>query len=202
MAAAKNETEPSKVSARSISDRFLRAFHFSVLGWETLYAPGHYGDTDWVVAEELKEPGAVIKFGIDQRDHPALDVVSLTVQQAQEIYYEGSRDWSGRVVGGQWSKIRGNFLNEDEWALALFDCVINPGPVALNWIQEILGIRSDGVIGPISLLAINNAGLKELRALLAKRDLYYQTRGPWADKARLGWLARNRDLKNELGVGS
>lgn len=191
------------------SDKFLRAFKFSVLGWEAVYQtrdsegkrhPEWYGDPAHVITELVKnDPGGATKFGIDQRDHPSVDVRNLTLETAMEIFHDGTRDLHGHLEGGEWSRIRGDELN-DKWAIALFDCTINPGMVSVHWAQEILGLRSDGVIGPKSIAAINGATDKQLRVLLTKRDLYYQTRGSWANSFKKGWAERNNDLRRELGL--
>jgi lysozyme family protein len=186
--------------AYSNSGKFLRAFKFSVLGWECVFQHGHYGDANFVVAENVKgDPGGVTKWGIDQRDHPSVDVRALGLEQAQDIFHDGTRDLHGHLEGGEWTRICGEEL-EDDWSLALFDCAVNPGLVSVHWAQEILGLRSDGKVGPLTIAAINAAGDKELRTLLAKRDLYYESRGAWANDFKEGWHDRNAALKAEIGL--
>jgi len=176
------------------TEKFLSAFKFTVLEWECVYRRDGV-----VVAEKVKgDPGGTTKYGIDQRDHPSVDVLNLTLEGAQKIYHDGTRDLHGHLEGGEWTRIRGDDLNDD-WSLALFDCAVNPGMVSVHWTQEILGQRSDGVIGPKTIAAINDSGDKELRTLLAKRDLYYTTRGAWANQFKPGWLNRNNALKRALG---
>jgi lysozyme family protein len=184
------------------SEKFLRAFKFSILGWEAVYASGHDGDPRFVVPENVAgDPGGVTKFGIDQRDHPSLDVRMLTLEQAQEVFHDGTRDLHGHLEGGEWSRIRGDDL-KDDWATALFDCSVNPGMVSVHWAQEIIGEYSDGKVGPLTIAAINRSGDKELHALLLRRDLYYTTRGPRFNKFKKGWHDRNTALKGLLGFES
>lgn len=182
------------------SEKFQRGFKFSVLGWECVFAKGHYGDPNFVITENVVgDPGGATKFGIDQRDHPSVDVRNLTLETAMEIFHDGTRDLRGHLEGGEWSRIRGDDLQE-KWALALFDCAINPGFVSIHWAQEIFGEKSDGTIGPRSIAAINAAGDEQLRVLLAKRDMYYVTRAPRFDKFKKGWSDRNNALRKELGL--
>src|ERR1043166_3750336 len=158
------------------------------MGWEAVYAKGHYGDPDYVITELVKnDPGGATKFGIDQRDHPAIDVKSLDLNGAMIVFHDGTRDLHGVLEGGEWTRIRGDDLS-DSWSLALFDCAINPGMVAVHWAQEILGLVSDGKLGPKTIAAVNAAQDRHLVAFLMKRDAYYLSRGPWANDFRAGWL--------------
>lgn len=173
-----------------INSKFIRAFKFSVLGWEAVYSRGHYGDPAHVIAENVDgDPGGVTKWGIDKKNNPTLDITNLTLADAIKHFHEG-----------EWTKIHGDALPEP-WAVALFDIAINPGLICIHWTQDILGIHADGVIGPVTIGAINAARPALLRALFAKRDIYYQTRGRWADKFRQGWLDRNQALRNSLNLG-
>lgn len=182
------------------TDKFLRAFKFSVLEWEAVYQKGHDGDPDFVVTErDPRDPGGATRFGIDQRDHPSVDVPSITLAQAQAIFHDGAQNLRGEIEGGEWTRVRGDDLS-DKWSLALFDCAINPGLACKHWVQEILGLGSDGIFGPITIAAINSADDDALRTFLKRRDTYYKTRGAWADSFVKGWLARNTALKRELAL--
>ena len=168
------------------TDKFLRAFKFSVLEWEAVYQKGHDGDPDFVVTErDPRDPGGATRFGIDQRDHPSVDVPSITLAQAQAIFHDGAQNLRGEIEGGEWTRVRGDDLS-DKWSLALF--------------EEILGLGSDGIFGPITIAAINSADDDALRTFLKRRDTYYKTRGAWADSFVKGWLARNTALKRELAL--
>jgi lysozyme family protein len=184
-----------RASGVAFSEKFKRAFRFTVMEWEAVYVH------NTVVAEKVKnDPGGTTKYGIDQRDHPSVDVMNLTLEQAERIYHDGVKsDLSGRhLEGGEWFRIRGDDLIED-WAIALFDCAVNPGLVSIHWAQEIVGIRADGIVGPVSIAAINSAGDDALQVLLTKRDRYYLSRGSWAKDFKEGWLNRNNALRRELG---
>ena len=118
------------------SEKFLRAFKFSVLGWEAVFEKGHYGDPARVVTELVKgDPGGATKFGIDQRDHPSIDVRTLTLDGAMQVFHDGTRDLHGHLEGGEWTRIRGDDLNDD-WSLAMFDMAVNPG---MNWSKMKVG---------------------------------------------------------------
>ncbi|MDZ4287813.1 MAG: hypothetical protein U0984_07635, partial [Prosthecobacter sp.] len=64
--------------------RFLNAVTF-VLDHETVFKRGHHGDYAQAIAENVSgDPGGVTKFGIDQRSHPNLDIVNLSLIEARE----------------------------------------------------------------------------------------------------------------------
>jgi lysozyme family protein len=164
-----------------------------------VYAHGHYGDPAHVIAENVDgDPGGVTKWGIDKENHPDIDVVNLTLADAIKIYHDGIHGPHG-FQGGEWAKIHGDALPEP-WAIAMFDIAINPGLICIHWAQEIIGAHADGVIGPVTIAAITGAKPVHLRALLYKRDVYYQSRGRWADKFQEGWSDRNNALRKELGL--
>jgi lysozyme family protein len=180
------------------SDKFLRAFTFSVLGWEAVYAKGHDDDPAFVISENVpNDPGGLTKFGIDQRSHPDVDIRNLTLEQAQQIFHDGRQ--AAITEGGEWTKINGDAL-PDKWSLALFDCAINPGLACILWAQELVGEKTDGIVGPLTIAALAKADDKALSVFLKKRDLYYLTRGSWAKGFEAGWRDRNDALRKELSL--
>ena len=74
------------------SDLFRRALKFT-LPWECVFAAGHDGDYDYVLAEDVDgDPGGTTKFGIDQASHPSIQVEYLNLPRAMEIYWK--REWA------------------------------------------------------------------------------------------------------------
>jgi lysozyme family protein len=47
-------------------------------------------------------------------------------------------------------------LTYQEMANQFYDAVINPGPISVKALQGLVGVNQDGVIGQMSLDAINN----------------------------------------------
>ena len=87
----------------SYPSAFIKALE-RVFADESGYTPG------------LDDPGGPTKFGISQRQYPALDIHSLTRAEAAAIYY---RDW--------WLRFDFAALPEAIGA-KLFDLAINMGP--------------------------------------------------------------------------
>ena len=84
----------------------------------------------------------------------------------------------------------------DPYVLALaFDCAVNHGPHrVIRWLQQAVGVVDDGVLGPVSEVAINTAEPVRLyQRLLARRIVFY---GEIVSRDRsqaafiLGWLRR------------
>jgi lysozyme family protein len=98
------------------------------------------------------DPGGETKYGICKRSYPAIDIKSLTLEQAKGIYY---CEW--------WLRLRCNDIDNDQVAQKLLDTAVNVGKAAgVKILQKALcdvglKVAIDGVIGPKTLDAINRA---------------------------------------------
>ena len=97
-----------------------------------------------------------------------------------------------------WAKVRGDDLVHQGVAESLFDFAVNAGgATAIKLAQIVAGVTSDGVLGPVSIKAIN--ALREdyfrphyaMAKLARYRDIVTKDRGQM--KFLLGWI--NRTLK-------
>lgn len=88
------------------------------------------------------DPGGATNYGISQRAYPELDIENLTREGAMKIYL---KDY--------WLKVRADKLPQD-LRLMVFDCAVNQGvSTARKTLQKVLGVKVDGIIGPITLKA-------------------------------------------------
>lgn len=170
-----------------MTDRFDKCADF-VLKHETEY--DRHGRV--IVEHDPNDPGGTTKYGIDQRDHPKVDVASLTRDEAKAIYH-----------ALEWTKGHCDQLPKP-WDLVVFDSCVNPGlGWALKALQAAVGAKADGVIGPKTIAAVKAAGVDALEAYLGAREDYYRKlpakrRGkPFRDRFLKGWLARVTDLRTE-----
>jgi lysozyme family protein len=171
-----------KPEASIESPRFRRALEF-VLKWETVFdrkgKPVAENDSD--------DPGGLTKFGIDQRSHPNVDIRGLTRDIAAAIYH---RDY--------WLPVRAHELPAPVGEI-VFDIAVNSGKArAVKWLQEFLGVKTDGFIGPVTLATAHKADSTDLSGkLIARRAAFYRSiaRGRKA-KFLKGWLNRNVALSN------
>lgn len=131
------------------------------------------------------DPGGETRYGISKRSYPDIDIKSLTIAQAREIY---RRDF--------WEKPGFSQIQDPELAGKVFDLGVNIGTArAAKFLQGAANIfeaklKVDGIIGPMSLRWIN--GFKHPKALISALEIlagnYYIRLG----KARFlaGWLIR------------
>jgi lysozyme family protein len=178
-----------------MNTRFTESLNF-VLAHECVYAPGHYGDLDYVITEDVPgDGGGLTKFGIDQAGHPGVDIASLTLDGARHLYQQG-----------EWNAVQGDALPAG-WDTAAFDCCVNNGSgEAIRLLQSTLSnVSVDGDLGPKTLAALNAAaGRPELlRMYLLARCGYYRrivANHPGDGKFLRGWLNRVNDLASFLQI--
>lgn len=92
------------------------------------------------------------------------DVRELTETEAREIYR------FQYIHNPRFDQIQSPML-----AGLVIDCGVNHGTKrAARWLQEAAGVTSDGVIGPVTLQAVNSGNASHLyRAVLARRFRFY-----------------------------
>ncbi len=132
------------------------------------------------------DPGGETRWGINKRDHPEVDIRRLTKEGAKAIYFSH-----------YWKPSSADKL-PPRTAWAIMDCAVNSGRVrAIQWMQELLGVAADGVIGPVTLRAAHAYGDAMLaNRILARREKYYRSLATQTRFKRYlrGWLNRNNDL--------
>lgn len=125
------------------------------------------------------DPGLETKYGISHRAHPDVDIKSLTLDQAKEIY---RRDY--------WQAARCDSMPERIGHL-VFDCAVHHGvKTAIKLLQRALKVADDGEFGPVTrgqLLARDTNETADL--LMAHRMLYLMTCSAWPTY-RVGWAKR------------
>lgn len=138
-----------------------------------------------------KDAGGETKYGISKRSYPNVDIKNLTVEDATAIYY---RDW--------WSAHPYEQMNHDQLAAKVFDTAINMGAKrAHRFLQEAANkagakLTVDGVIGPLSIKAINalngDAILDNFRKSQEQYYLDLIAARPSQVKFKNGWIKRAR----------
>lgn len=166
-------------------DRFDVCVQF-VLARETEYTK----DGRVKIERDPSDPGGTTKYGIDQRSHPGVDIAGLSRYEAEEIYR-----------AGEWKACRCADLKAP-WDLVIFDSAVNLGKAwPIKAAQSIAGVKVDGVIGPVTVAAINKLPRAAVRTFLTAREDYYRAlpakkKGlPFRDRFLAGWLDRVRLLR-------
>jgi lysozyme family protein len=118
---------------------------------------------------------------------PPRHVSKITSAEVQNLYYED-----------YYLPLQAHILPEP-LAIALFDTAVNVGVGrATKLLQQEIGVRADGRIGPRTRAALNRAPLREtIRGLLERRRLFYRH---LAQNERYsiflrGWLRRVSELE-------
>ena len=140
-------------------------------------------------SNDIDDDGGETKFGISKRIYPDLDINALTIDQAKAIY---KRDF--------WEPQLYKEIKDVNLATKVFDLAVNMGS---NWAHRLVqralratgqDILEDGILGPMTLAAINKADLTDLLAALKSEAAgYYRTLAatkPKRAKFLKGWLKR------------
>ncbi len=132
--------------------------------------PTNWGITQAKLAEWRRRPVTVD------------DVRALSQGEAREIYRHEY------IAGPRFAQIRDAKLME-----LVVDCGVNHGTRRASlWLQSVAGATTDGVVGPMTLHAVNNADPRRLyRKLLAMRCRFFGsliTRDPSQAAFAAGWL--------------
>lgn len=146
---------------------------------------------------DAKDPGGPTKFGVTcfdlaQHRHQKMTsmkawapiVKAMTLQEARDIY-----------AAKYATSCRFNDLNSGA-DCAVFDFGVNSGPSrSIKYAQRVVGTKQDGVLGPITLDAINQMDPdKFVDELCDARLRFLRGLGTWKTFGR-GWSARVSDLR-------
>lgn len=122
------------------------------------------------------------KFGISAMTYPDLDIANLTLAHAKNIY---KRDW--------WDKINADEI-DPAIVFQVWDFAINAGMgTAKRKLQKSVGTAEDGIIGKLTIQAINKMDLNDiLLKFNAERLKYYTSLSTWNLYGK-GWTNRVAD---------
>ena len=109
-------------------------------------------------------------------------------------------DWVRRIYQqGYWDRCRCEAMPEHPIRLVVFDAAVNSGVgQSIKWLQRELGVAVDGLIGPVTLAALQQANLDALAHNLITRRLEF-LRGlrTWKTFGK-GWSRRIAALRETL----
>jgi lysozyme family protein len=135
------------------------------------------------------DKGGETNFGISKRTYPDINIKNLTLNQAKTIY---KRDF--------WDKQQYNNIDNINIAAKIFDLSVNIGVSKANiLIQRALrsvgiNVSRDGILGIVTLSAINKTSSTELLAALKSEAAgYYRSivaSNKKNSKFLKGWLKR------------
>jgi lysozyme family protein len=133
------------------------------------------------------DSGGCTKYGVAQKDNPSVDVKSINLAQAGQIYHDSY--W----VPGKCDQITIPIT------IFQFDMIVNNGPGrAAKILQQAVGATIDGNIGPATLAAVNAQDpatlINTLSTIRANRYQLIVKNDPSQAKFLDGWLRRNAEV--------
>lgn len=136
------------------------------------------------------DPGGSTKYGISQRSYPTLDIPSLTMEQAIDIY---ERDY--------WNRLRLNSFYSKRIAWKVFDIEVNTGQ-GDTLLQKALGLKPDGIIGDQTIAIVNLYDVEHLMdrliELQVKRYVQIVEKSPVKLRFLGGWVNRAFERGEEI----
>lgn len=105
----------------------------------------------------------------------------------RNISYE---EWRDIFVSMFWNRWRADEIKSQGVAEMLVDWLWASGPVSIKMAQKVIGTKADGIVGPITISAINASDSHELFMRLrdAREAHFRRCRASW--KYLRGWLRR------------
>lgn len=177
-----------------MSERFLK-FIKIVLKFENgSSACGYVNDPD--------DKGGETVSGICRKNYPNLKIwKSLDEKDTlrkKQLYKPSEKEWNeiyATYHKEYYRKIQGDYYNDENLALNVFDMAVNSGALnAIKMLQRLLHINVDGIVGKQTIKTSNNKkGVCE--AYRNERRNYYKTiaRKGRNSKFLKGWLKRVDD---------
>jgi len=136
-------------------------------------------------ARRQGDPGGETKFGISKAAYPGEDIANMTIERAKSLY---RRDYWGPA---------GCDAVPEAIKFDLFDMAVNSGVrAAVKALQKAAGETDDGVLGPLTLQAVQSVPADRLRLRFsAARRLLWASLSTWPTFGR-GWT--KRQAQNDL----
>lgn len=136
---------------------------------------GHEGG----YVNDPSDPGGETKYGISKRSYPDVDIKSLKLEDAKQIYL---RDY--------WVKLDLHRFHES-LRFHLFDAAVNSGVrLAIQFLQRAVGVADDGVIGPITVAAVSRKDPNIIAVRLNAERLRFIAKLSTFKQFGRGWSSR------------
>jgi len=155
---------------------------------------GNYADGVLVGTNLGITPTALAAFrGVDVSEITEEDIRGLTEEEATEIY---AQDY---YYAPGFDKIDNDYLREN-----VVDMAVNAGPAqATKLLQRLAGVSADGILGPMTTEAVNNAGINTNDYSTERKRFYLDLvlNDPIKVKYLPGWAFRADKYKTQDGEG-
>lgn len=134
------------------------------------------------------DPGGETNYGIAKKFYPDLDIKNLTKEKAIEIYYND-----------YWKPMNLELISDADVILQVFDFGVNAGKkTSIRLLQRTLNLEDDGILGPVTLAAVNNSDPSLIDKFKRRRKIFYMnlaSKKPQLEVFLRGWLRRVDNTK-------
>jgi lysozyme family protein len=160
--------------------------------------PGDAGGETYAGISRVNFPDDEIWFWLDKLK----EVVGVSHNQV----FPELEHFVRRFYEALYKKYRIDDIHDEGVAMAIFDYIVHSGTTAVKRIQRLLGVDADGIIGPVTINAINTANKNKLISdVLADREQLFREiiqRKPSQEKFAAGWANRLSALKTLIAKNS
>lgn len=121
-------------------------------------------------------------------------ISTTTKADLKNISFE---EWKDILKTCYWDLWKADEINSPGIAHMLVDWIWASGPKTIRNAQKLLGVKADGVVGPVTLSVINNRDPRQLFQDIyqARKRYYTQCKAAW--KYLNGWLRRLDAIRPE-----
>lgn len=145
-----------------------------------------------------EDKGGITNCGITLETFRSYLGQDKTVKDLQNMNYA---TWKKIMKAGYWDKVKGDQIENQSLAEIIADWCVNSGLTGVRKVQEILGCKADGIVGPITLSLINSSDAKQLHERIwnARHQFFVNIvkRSPNQKVFMNGWMNRLNRFKFE-----
>lgn len=143
-----------------------------------------------------EDKGGITNCGITLETFRSFFGQDKTVKDLQSMSYAS---WKEIIKVGYWDKVKGDEIENQSLAELIADWCVNSGLSAIRKVQDVLGCKPDGIVGPITLSLINSSDAEKLHERIwnARHQFYINIvkRNPRQKVFMNGWMNRLNRFK-------
>lgn len=144
------------------------------------------------------DKGGPTNGGVTLRTYQDVFGADKTIDDLKHMSYG---EWCHIMKTGYWDKVKGDKIENQSLAELIADWCINSGLSAIRKVQEVVGCKPDGIVGPITLSMINTSDAEQLHDRLwkARQQFYINIvkKSPSQKVFMNGWMNRLNSFKFE-----
>ena len=143
--------------------------------------------------------GGITNKGVTLCTYKAYCGQDKTVKDLQNMSYG---TWQSIMKDLYWDRCRADEIVNQSLAELIADWCVNSGTSGVRKMQDVLGVKPDGIVGPKTLVAINESEAQELfdRIWKARQQFYINIvkRSPQQKVFMNGWMNRLNSFSFEV----